>query len=180
MRVIFMGFLILLLGLFNSPGAVHADDAKPFDLKIPTAHSDEYSADIAQMHDYMKSQQEKEQKIQLLTLDLEQAKIEVELREKKAALGKSIQFNDSLSKKSLKSAGADVTTLKTPTVSDGTIEVKSVFITKSSKEVVLNVDGVEMTASEGEKVGDSVVKEITSNSVTLVNGANELTKIAIK
>ena len=179
MRVIFMGILILLLGLFNSPGAVHADDAKPFDLKIPNGHSDEYSADIAEMHDYMKTQQEKEQKIQLLTLDLEQAKIEVELREKKATLGKSIQFNDSSSKKSLKSAGDDASKLKTPTVSDGTTEVKSVFITKSSKEAVLNVDGAEMTVTEGEKVGDSVVKEITSNAVTLING-NEITKIAVK
>ncbi len=177
MRVIFMGFLFLL---FNSPGVIHADDGKPFDLKTSNASASEYSADLTKMHDYMKTQQEKEQKIQLLTLDLEEAKIEVELREKRAALGKSVQFNDTLSKTDLKSANAEDSKLKSSGISEGGIEVKSVFITKSTKEVVLNIDGGEMTVKEGDKVGDSIVKEITSNAVTLINGNNEITKVAIK
>ena len=71
MRVFSIIFLFLVLVFLDSPG--RADDAKPVDLKTSSALGDEYSADLTEMHNYMKSQQEKEQKIQLLTLDLEQA-----------------------------------------------------------------------------------------------------------
>ena len=179
MRVFSIVFLFLVLVFLDSPG--RADDAKPFDLKILNAPVDEYSVDLTKMHDFMKSHQEKEQKIELLNLDLQEAKIEVELREKRAALGKSVQFNDNSSKTDLKSNNSgDNNKLKTQAVLDVGNEVKSIFITKSSKEAVLNVDGGELTVKEGDKVGDSIVKEITSNAVTLVNGNNEITKLAIK
>ena len=90
MRVFSMVFLFLVLVFLDSPG--RADDAKPFDLKISNAPVDEYSADLTKMHDFMKSHQEKEQKIELLTLDLEEAKIEVELREKRALLAKAFSL----------------------------------------------------------------------------------------
>ena len=177
MRVFSIIFLFLVLVFLDSPG--RADDAKPVDLKTSNALGDEYSADLTEMHNYMKSEQEKEQEIQLLTLDLQEAKIEVELREKKAALGKSVQFNNS-SKTDLKSNNEDDNKPKIPAITDEGTEVKSIFITKTSKEAVLNVDGGEMTVKEGDKVGDSFVKEITSNSITLINGNNEGTQIAIK
>ena len=177
MRVFSIIFLFLVLVFLDSPG--RADDAKPVDLKTSSALGDEYSADLTEMHNYMKSEQEKEQEIQLLTLDLQEAKIEVELREKKAVLGKSVQFNNS-SKTDLKSNNEDDNKPKIPAITDEGTEVKSIFITKTSKEAVLNVDGGEMTVKEGDKVGGSVVKEITSNAVTLINGNNEITKLAIK
>jgi len=69
---------------------------------------------------------------------------------------------------------------KSVTVTDTDPDVKSVFVTPSYKEAILEVDGSEITVKEGDKIGAVTVKKIDSNGVTLVKENNEEIKINIK
>ena len=180
MRVLFMVFLFLAFEFFNSPGILHADDEKAFDLKLSSVPADEFSGDLAQMHDFMKTQQEKQQKIELLSLDLEQAKIEVELRQKRVALGKYMDESGYSQIAAQKAVNSSDNKFKSVTVTDTDPDVKSVFVTPSYKEAILEVDGSEITVKEGDKIGAVTVKKIDSNGVTLVKENNEEIKINIK
>ena len=178
MRVFFMVSLFLMSGIFNSLGS--ADDTKPYDLTLSKAPSDDYSADLTQMHDFVKSQQEKQQKIDLLTLDLDEAKIELELRQKKVALG---HYMDSAAYPPLGGPTAGKSgegKLRAVVENDSDPEVKSIFITNTSKEAVLVADGSELTVKEGDNLGGVKVKAIDSKGVTLVRANNEEFRILLK
>ena len=180
MNVLFIVLQFLVFVFFSNQGVLYADDTKPLYLKISSVSGNEYSADFIQMHDYMKSQQEKQQKITLLQLDLEEAKIEVELRQNRVALGKYMGVDDYSPLAAQKAVNAPENKFKSVFVTDADPEVKSVFVTPSYKEAILNVDGNEITVKEGDKLGGVSVKKIDSNGVTLIKENNEETTINIK
>ena len=63
---------------------------------------------------------------------------------------------------------------------DSDPEVKSIFITSTSKEAVLVADGSEITVKEGDSLGGVKVKAIDQNSVTLIRNNNEVFRIVLK
>ena len=179
MKVFFVSLVFIVGGLY-SQGNGYADDTKAFDLKAPADRDNEFFSELGQMHDFMKIEQEKQQKIQLLTLELEQAKLEVALREKMSVLGQSLKLNDKSSTVNSNDNSDPDNKLKAPISSDPSVEVKYTFITKSAKEALLSVDGVEMKVKEGDKIGRETVKSITPNGVVLVNVNEEETNIGFK
>lgn len=63
---------------------------------------------------------------------------------------------------------------------DSDPEVKSIFITNTSKEAVLVADGSELTVKEGDNLGGVKVKAIDSKGVSLVRANNEEFRILLK
>jgi len=172
-------FLLILLGA-SGPGSALADNTKPMGIKSEDVSKEDNSPELEAMRAYMKNQQQKQQKIQLLTLDLDEAKLELELRQKKAELGKLAGLGNFSSSVALKATDGSENKMKTALVSDIDPEVKVVFVTSSYKEAVLSIDGNEITVKEGDKFGGVRVKEINSHGATLVRENNEEIKIAIK
>ena len=178
MKALFVSLVFIVGGLYSQCN-VYADDTKAFDFKAPADRDNEFSTELGQMHDYMKIEQEKQQKIQLLALDLEEAKLEVALREKMSVLGKSLKLSDKSTVNSNDNPDSD-NKLKASISSDPAIEVKYTFITKSAKEALLSVDGADMKVKEGDKIGRETVKTITPNGVVLVNVNKEETNVGFK
>jgi len=180
MRVfVFLVFLLFSLGVVG-PSVVMADSGKGADFKLENASSEDSSPELQEMREYMKNQQQKQQKIALLSLDLDEAKIELELREKKLALGHYMEAGNSSFVASQKGANGADNKLKAVVGNDTDPEVKSVFVTNTTKEAVLEADGSQITVKEGDNLGGVKIKKIDSNGVTLVRENNEEFKIAIK
>ena len=178
MRVFFIVSLFLMSGLFGGLG--RADDDKALGLTMSKTPSDDYSQDLSEMHDFVKNQQQKQQKIDLLNLDLEEAKIELELRQKKVALGHYVDTSNHPPVAGKDDAKNDGGKLKDVAGNDIDPEIKSIFITNTTKEAVLVVDGSEITVKEGDNLGGVKVKNINSNSVTLIRDNKEEFKIVLK
>jgi len=180
MRVfVFLSFLLIVFGVSGN-GVAGADSKNLTDLKMENVSNEDNSPELQEMREYMKNQQQKQQEIALLSLDLDEAKIELELRQKKADLGHYMDTGNYPLMAAQKGTIGGDNKLKAGVVSDTNPEVKSVFVTNSYRVAVLDADGSKVTVKEGDNLGGVKVKKIDSNGVTLVRENNEEFKIAVK
>ena len=176
-----MNFIFLFFFLVFTPGLANAQtSAGQAELTPSVPSKEESSSELEVLKEYAKNQQQRQQRIQLLSLDLDEAKLELELRQKKVELGKLSGLGSFSSNSALKSSGGPDNKIKAAVVNDFDPEVKTVFVTDFYKEAVLGVDGNEITVKEGDKLGTVTVKEITPNGVVLLKEDNQQVKIAIK
>ena len=177
--IVLFCFLLIVFGI-GSPIVSRADNEKSSDFKTDNVLNVDDSPQLQEMREYMKNQQQKQQKIALLSLDLDEVKLELELREKKAALGHYLQTGDYPLMAAQKTINGQDSKFKSVGINETDPDVRSIFVTNSYKEAVLDADGSEVTVKEGDNIGGVKVKSIDPNVVTLVRENNEEFKIAIK
>ncbi len=110
---------------------------------------------LTRMRTQVESQRRKEEELQLLQMDVERLKLEVEKKKAVAELGQ------------LSGGGQGSASL---TGAGPSVVLKYIFISagdKTRKEAVFDVNGVQSRAREGGDVGGRLVKAIAAQGVTL-------------
>ncbi len=180
MNLIFLFcFLVLSSGQVNAQTSANAT-VNQVELTAADSSKEEFSPELESMREYMKNQQQRMQKIELLSLDLDEAKLELELRQKKAELGKLAGSGAFSSNSVLNSSNSTDSKFKSATINYSEPEIKTLFVTDLYKQAVLSVDGNEITVKEGDKIGAVTIKEINSIGVVLLKEDNQQVKIYIK
>jgi hypothetical protein len=102
----------------------------------------------------MEVERGKEEELQLLQLDVDRLKLEVEKKKAMVELGR-------IPADGRDPAATDVSELRSSPV------LRALFITTGHKEAVFDVNGRELCAGEGGDVDGRIVKDISANGVTL-------------
>ena len=160
------------ISLIDKPHIKEAIPSKvqPEEVKPSSAHKSPVNQDnpknieagdqnFQQMKDFMREENERFKAIKILNLDLERADLELKQKEiqvKMAQLNKEsgalINSNGSMSVKPAKPL----------------LKISGIFLTDEGKEALINVNGANQNAREGEQIASGIaVKKITSTAVTV-------------
>ena len=128
-------------------------------IKKETPKSNEHiDRDFQQMKDFMSEENERLKTLKILNLDLERAGLELKQKEiqvKMIKLNKEGGVLDSNAVVSVKS-------------SKPMVKITSIFLNDEGKEAVINVDGLNLNAHEGEQIASGIaIKKITPETVTV-------------
>ncbi len=111
--------------------------------------------DFTQMNDFIHKENEKFKDIKLLNLDVEKFGLELkkkEIEQKIAQLNKSKSFSSIPGQSDQKALKSNV-------------KLIGIFESATKKQAVLNIDGIDINAQEGENIGGMVIKTINHQAV---------------
>ncbi|MBI3601272.1 MAG: hypothetical protein HY209_00015 [Candidatus Omnitrophica bacterium] len=114
--------------------------------------------DFQQMNDFIQQENEKLKSIKLLNLDLERADLELKKKEIEQKIAQLNKSEGTLSA----SSQENTTDLKT---SRPIIKLLSIFESKTMKQAMLSIDGVNINVKEGQQMDEMVVKSINLQTV---------------
>ncbi len=122
------------------------------------AEDDPPDDDFQQMNDFIQQENEKLKSIKLLNLDLERADLELKKKEIEQKITKLNKSEGGLSASSQEST----TDLKT---TRPVVKLVSIFESKTMKQAMLSIDGVNVNVKEGQQMDGVVIKSIDPQAV---------------
>ncbi len=122
---------------------------------VPSVKMEKIDADLEEMHDFMRQENERLKVIKMLNLDVERADLELKKREIEV---KIVELN--------KGQGSAAVL---PAVATGSVlKVAGIFMNGEMREALMDLDGVHVSVHEGQKLNNGIViKKISADEVLI-------------
>ncbi len=128
--------------------------------------------DFQQMNDFIQQENEKLKNIKLLNLDLEHANLELKKKEIEQKISKLDKSEGALSASNQENT-TDLKTIRP------VVKLVSIFESKTMKQAILSIDGVNINVKEGQQMDGVVIKSINSQAVMVEYEDGQIQKLSL-